>query len=129
MLRTRVGYCGGSTPAPTAGLTFPVAQYGHGSGPLQGNSVTGGYVYRGPVASLRGTYFFADFINQRVWSLPVASLVQGTTLNSSAFTDRTAAFAPDAGAIGGVVSFGEDGRGNLFILDIDGEIFVITEDD
>lgn len=122
-------YPTGSTPAPTAGLTFPVAQYPHGTGALQGRSVTGGYVYRGPITSLQGNYFFGDFINRRIWSIPVSSISQGTTLSNAAFVDRTAAFAPDAGAIGNIASFGEDARGNLYILDIDGEIFVVTEDD
>jgi glucose/arabinose dehydrogenase len=118
-----------SPPAPTAGLTFPVAQYPHGAGPLQGSSVTGGYVYRGPVASLRGHYVFGDFINRRIWSIPTTAIAQGTTLDTAQFTDRTAAFAPDAGAIGNIASFGEDARGNLYILDIDGEIFVVTEEE
>jgi len=37
-------------------LTFPVAQYSHSLG----NVIIGGYVYRGSIASLRGTYFYAD---------------------------------------------------------------------
>ena len=37
----------------------------HGSGPREGNSVTGGYVYRGPVEALRGNYFFADFVSRQ----------------------------------------------------------------
>ena len=49
-----------SGPAIT-GTVPPVAEYGHGTGPRQGNSVTGGYVYRGPVEALRGQYFFGDF--------------------------------------------------------------------
>lgn len=110
---------------PPAGATMPVAQYAHGSGPLQGNSVTGGYVYRGPIESLQGQYIFGDFVNARLWSLPVANLVQGQTITSSAFTIRNADFAPTAGAIGNIASFGEDAARNLYIVDYDGEIFVI----
>jgi hypothetical protein len=115
--------------ASTAGLTAPVAEYSHGTGALQGNSVTGGYVYRGPIVQLRGQYFFGDFVNQRVWSLPATSLVQGATQPSSSFTDRTTAFTPDVGAIGNISSFGEDDAGNLYIVDFDGEIFVLREVD
>ncbi len=107
------------------GVTPPVAQYAHGSGPLQGNSVTGGYVYRGQVEALQGLYIFGDFVGGRLWSLPVASLVQGQTVTSSAFTIRNADFAPNVGAIGNIASFGEDAARNLYIVDYDGEIFVI----
>ncbi len=108
-----------------AGATLPVAEYGHGLGPVQGNSVTGGYVYRGPVESLYGQYIFGDFVGAKLWSIPVANLVQGRTVASAAFTIRTAAFAPTAGAIGNISSFGEDAAKNLYIVDYDGEIFVI----
>lgn len=98
----------GSNPA---GLTMPVAQYGHGSGPLQGNSITGGY--RGPVESLQGLYVFADFISNNIWTVPIAGLNPGTTAASSAFTNRNAAFTPNAGSLTGIVGFGEDLAGNL----------------
>jgi hypothetical protein len=109
----------------TAGITMPVAEYGHGTGPLQGNSITGGVVYRGPVEALQGLYIFADFISNNVWSVPIAGLLPGTTTPSSAFTNRNAAFTPDAGALTGIVAFGEDQAGNLFIVSIGGSIFMI----
>lgn len=119
-------FAGGST----AGLAPPVAEYPHGSGALQGRSVTGGYVYRGPVAQFRGQYVFGDFVNSRIWTIPVASLVQGQTVQNTDFTDRTAAFAPDIGDIRFISSFGEDDFGNLFILDfVDGEVFQLREND
>lgn len=107
----------------TAGMTPPVAEYFHGTGPTQGNSVTGGYVYRGPVEALQGEYVFGDFIRGNIWSIPVARFAIGTTVPSSQFTIRTGDFAPDVGAINNISSFGEDDAGNLYILDIDGEIF------
>jgi hypothetical protein len=118
-------FAGGST----AGLTPPVAEYTHGAGALQGNSVTGGYVYRGPIVQFRGQYVFGDFINRRIWTIPVANLVRGATVQTTGFTDRTTAFAPDVGAIGNIPSFGEDDAGNLYIVDFDGEIFVLREMD
>ncbi|OHD07025.1 MAG: hypothetical protein A3E77_00335 [Sphingopyxis sp. RIFCSPHIGHO2_12_FULL_65_19] len=107
------------------GLTDPVAEYGHGSGPRQGNSITGGYVYRGPVAPLQGQYVFADFISNNIWSVPFSSLVPGQTLASSRFARRNEDFVPDAGTIGSVASFGEDSAGNLFLVDIGGDIFMV----
>ena len=109
----------------TSAYTLPVAEYGHGTGPRQGNAIIGGYVYRGPIAALRGNYFFADEVTPNIWSLPVARLVPGTTLTGADFTIRTAAFAPNAGAFTNIDSFGEDEAGNLYIVDIDGEIFVV----
>jgi len=108
-----------------AGLTPPVAEYGHGSGPRQGRSVTGGYVYRGPVTSLVGQYVFADFVSGNIWSVPFASLVAGQTLPSSRFARRNEDFAPDAGTLTNIASFGEDSAGNLFIISIGGDIFMV----
>ena len=108
-----------------AGLVPPVTEYEHGSGERQGRSVTGGIVYRGPVEALRGQYVFGDFITGNLWSLPLAELVFGQTVPSSRFTLRNAAFAPNAGTIGNIASFGTDQAGNLYIVDIDGEVFRI----
>ena len=107
------------------GMVPPVAQYGHGNGPRQGNSVTGGYVYRGPVESLRGQYIFGDFITGNLWSFPITRVSIGATLPSSEFTLRNASFAPNQGTIGNIASFGVDQQGNLYIVDFDGEIFRI----
>lgn len=115
-------YNGGANAAT---LTPPVAEYGHGSGPLQGNSITGGFVYRGPVEALQGQYFFGDFVSGNIWSVPVVRLVQGQTLASSVFTQRRAAFAPTAGTINNISSFGTDEKGNLYIVDYDGELYVV----
>lgn len=109
---------GGAAPP---GAIEPVYDYTHGTGPLQGRAVTGGYVYRGPITALRGTYFFADFSNSRIWSF------QTTGTSITQFTDWTIALRPDVGTINNVSSFGEDGLGNLYLVDYDGEIFRITQ--
>ena len=48
-------------------LIDPIFEYPRGDG----QSVTGGFVYRGTAlgAAFRGRYFFADFVSSRVWSL------------------------------------------------------------
>lgn len=109
--------------ANDAGFTAPVAEYGHGSGPIEGGSVTGGYVYRGPIEALKGQYVFGDFVNGNIWSVPVSRLIPGQTVPSSQFTIRD--FTPDAGTIDNVASFGIDQSNNLYIIDFDGDIFVI----
>jgi glucose/arabinose dehydrogenase len=108
-----------------AGPTLPVAEYPHGSGSFEGRSVTGGYVYRGPVEALQGLYIFADFVTGNIWSIPVSELVVGQTVGTSRFTARRTEFTPNQGAIGNVASFGLDQARNLYIVDFDGEIFRI----
>jgi hypothetical protein len=108
---------------PRPSFVPPVAEFGHGTGPRQGNAVTGGYVYRGPVEALQGHYFFGDFVTGHIWSLRQSLLRTGRTLPSSAFVVRTKQFVPDQGEINRVSSFGVDEAGNLYIVDFDGEIF------
>lgn len=108
---------------PQPSFVPPVAEYLHGQGPREGNSVTGGYVYRGPVEALRGHYFFGDFIAGAIWSVPLRRLAIGSTVPSSGFRVRTGQFAPDQGTIDNISSFGIDRANNLYIVDFDGEIF------
>ena len=79
-------------------------------------SITGGYVYRGPGSGLQGQYFFADFISGKIFTLSSSGGVWSAT-------ERTAQITADAGAINSPASFGQDGLGNLYIVDIDGDIF------
>jgi glucose/arabinose dehydrogenase len=55
-----------STGCDPAGVTAPVAEYGHGLG----CSVIGGPVYRGSaIAALRGAYLFSDYCSGTLWAL------------------------------------------------------------
>lgn len=110
--------------APT-GLTEPVSEYFHGTGPRQGDTVIGGYVYRGPATALRARYVFGDFVRGHLWSVPAADLVAGPLLPASRYERRNDDFAPDVGAFNQIVSFGEDSAGNLYIVDFDGDIFLV----
>ncbi|MBD1912742.1 MULTISPECIES: PQQ-dependent sugar dehydrogenase [unclassified Leptolyngbya] len=94
-------------------LVAPIYEYSHSVG----ESITGGYVYRGPVVDLSGTYFFGDFVSSRIWSFRYRN---GRVTQ---FRDRTSQLTPDAGSIDNIASFGEDAAGNLYIVDLDGEIF------
>jgi glucose/arabinose dehydrogenase len=109
---------------PPAGLTDPVSQYGHGTGPRQGNAIIGGLVYNGPIASLKGSYIFADEVSNNLWTVPATSLIAGSVLASSAYERRNEDFAPDVGTINMIVDFATDNASNLYIVDLDGEIFV-----
>lgn len=93
-------------------LTFPIYSYDH----TVGHSVTGGVVYRGPDEGLQGQYFFADYVQAKLFTLT-------QTGGSWAATERTADVTPTAGAVNLISSFGEDGQGNLYVVDLGGEIF------
>lgn len=96
-------------------LTDPIHSYGRSVG----TTVIGGYVYRGESDGIQGDYFFADFSLGRVFTLRR----QGS---SWLVTERTAQITPDAGAINNPTSFGEDALGNLYLVDIDGDVFRLT---
>jgi glucose/arabinose dehydrogenase len=120
------GAVGGPKPA---GAIDPIYDYTRGDGASQGFVVTGGYVYRGPIAELQGRYFFADYLSERIWSLvydgSAPSGFNGT--NFTELTDRTAELAPSNATIDLISSFGEDALGNLYIVDHGGEVFRIEE--
>ena len=92
-------------------------------------AVTGGYVYRGSaIPALQGTYFFADFCADSIWSF------RNTAGILSEFTDRTAELAPGMGqTITDISAFGEDGYGELYVVDrgsglgATGEIYKIVD--
>ncbi|HEY1139271.1 MAG TPA: hypothetical protein VGE88_03575, partial [Lysobacter sp.] len=80
---------------------------------------------RGPLESLRGEYLFADFVQPNRWSIQTGVILQGTTIPSSRFQLRNADFTPTAGTIDNVVAFGTDMASNVYLVDFDGDIFVI----
>jgi glucose/arabinose dehydrogenase len=104
-------------------LTLPVHTYTHGGDPSR-CSISGGYVYRGAaLPSLSGQYFFADYCSNQIWSL-TWSAAGGL----GAVVDRTADMTPTGGYIS-VASFGQDGLGELYVLDLDGgRIYRIVSD-
>ena len=90
----------------------PITEYDHSVG----NSVTGGYVYRGTaIPALQGYYVFGDFGSGRIWGVladspqgVVPELLVDTTLNIS--------------------SFAEDVGGELYVLDyFGGGIYQIVD--
>ena len=112
---------GGCPPAKT--MVFPIHEYSH----ALGRSLTGGYVYRGcAIPTLDGTYFFADYVFTRLWSFTYEG---NNVLN---FTSRIAELSPssDGFSINQISSFGEDARGELYIVDqgsgFDGQVFKVV---
>jgi cysteine-rich repeat protein len=116
------GHCFEGDPecATPGSFVMPVLEFSHG----EGCSVTGGFVYRGcALPDLHGTYFYSDFCSPFVRTF--AGVVGGVAQNTA---DRTADVAPGGGlSIDSVSSFGEDARGELYVLDLnDGEVFKIV---
>ncbi len=90
-------------------LVQPIATYSHGDG----CSVTGGYVYRGSNAALRGRYIYGDYCSGYVWSLKVSG-GKATTVRRESFR------------IESVTSFGEDAAGELYGVSHRGTIYRLT---
>ena len=104
--------CYGTSICDRTGLTAPVLDYGHG----EGCAVVGGYVYRGAaIPSLRGTYFYGDHCQGWVRSFRYQSGV------ATEPTDWTA-LRPG----GNVTSFGEDARGELYVMTLQGGVYRIV---
>jgi len=80
-----------------------------------GAAVIGGYVYRGSFLDgiEDGTYFFADAVKRRIFSIQIDPLTGRALLDT--LVDRTAQFDP-LGELGAISSFGEDSAGNLYVL-------------
>jgi glucose/arabinose dehydrogenase len=100
-------------------LTAPLHEYFPPSG---GRAIIGGYVYRGcAVPDLRGSYLFADYVFGSVWSLQH----NGQTVTQ--VLDRTAELtAPQPWSLDSPCGFGEDGRGELYICNLSGQVFRIV---
>jgi glucose/arabinose dehydrogenase len=97
------------------GLTLPIASYDHSGGDC---SVTGGYVYRGcRMPGHHGTYFHADYCTGQVRTLRWDAA--SGMLSSPQVDVNLGEF------VGAVSSFGEDSRGEIYIVDHGGKIFRI----
>ncbi|HPF11951.1 MAG TPA: PQQ-dependent sugar dehydrogenase [Flavobacteriaceae bacterium] len=87
-------------------LTFPVGEYNHSVG----NSITGGYVYRGSTYNnMLGYYFFADFGSGVIGSID-------SDENLTILDDTNSNFS----------SFGEDVNGELYLVTYSGTIYKIV---
>jgi hypothetical protein len=123
-----------ATAAPSGGPKAPgdidpILDYAHSGGvslphpsPLIGQSITAGFVYRGPAPELQGRYFFADFVSSNVYSGSFDPSTPAASFNGTNLTDivsHKAAFEALVGpgtSIRNVTSFAEDNDGNLYIV-------------
>jgi glucose/arabinose dehydrogenase len=103
--------CTGLGPGSCDDPSFipPVAEYAHAQGRC---SVTGGYVYRGSAHSLPlGAYIYGDFCTGEIF------ILQGGEARVLLDTDLL------------LSSFGEDEAGELYVVDLGGTVFRVTNAD
>ncbi len=87
-------------------MVAPILEYDHSASDC---SITGGYRYRGSIPGMDGIYIYGDYCTGRIWFAEFAngswsaSLWRDTTLNIS--------------------SFGEDEAGNVYVVDLGGEVY------
>ena len=79
--------------------------------------MTGGYVYHGPAPGMQGSYLFADFLSNRVWSLRVQN---GQAVD---VIERTGQIVTGGAPLSQIASFGVDGNGALYVISLSGTIY------
>jgi glucose/arabinose dehydrogenase len=99
----------GTLECDTTGLIQPIAEYSHGLG----CAITGGFVYRGSaIPDLQGAFLYSDFCT---------GFLRGfLEVNGEVVVEGN--WTPELGELGNVLSFGEDGFGELYILTLDGRV-------
>jgi glucose/arabinose dehydrogenase len=92
----------------TADVKSPVFEYSH----KEGDSITGGYVYRGKqYPELSGWYHFGDFASGQMWMLNTADLNKAPI---------------KTGQINSPSAFGEDEQGELYVVSYQGGLFQVV---
>ncbi|HTM45403.1 MAG TPA: hypothetical protein VL137_10635, partial [Polyangiaceae bacterium] len=100
----------------TPDMRPPVIEYDHGTG----QSVTGGYVYRGSaIPGLVGRYIYADYKSSKYWALTYKGEMGGAPqlCDASELTDLEGVHGPTA--------FGQDAAGELYITTLNNGIYKI----
>ncbi len=102
-----------STATTRKGFTFPVVEYPHPTG----ESVTGGYVYRGKdFPALAGTYLYADYV--KGW-IGAARRQYGRGFGKMVVTDTARLLNTDLS----ISSFGVDENQELYLTDLRGGLY------
>ncbi len=104
--------CYAAASCAGTGLTTPLLTYSHSDG----CSITGGYSYRGSaIPEIQGRYFYSDYCSGWLRSF---RYVNGVATESRTW---------NVGALGSVLSFGEDLAGELYILSSNGKLYRIVK--
>ncbi len=106
-------HCFGAATCDQTGLTLPAVEYANGS---IGCSVIGGFVYRGSaIPETVGHYFYSDYCSGWLRSF---RYVQGSATDEREW---------EVGSVGGVLSFGVDAQGELYILSQSGRVYRLVK--
>jgi glucose/arabinose dehydrogenase len=101
-----------TSPPCTGTLTAPNVVISH-SAPNNYCSITGGYVYRGTqYPNMVGKYIFGDYCDTK---LGITNIATGVTTYTSSLGSYN------------ISSFGEDNNKNLYLVDLGGTIYKITD--
>jgi glucose/arabinose dehydrogenase len=119
----------GVSPPPGAEFIDPIAEYVNratpGAGGRDGNSVIGGFVYRGDaIPQLRGKYVFGDLLG-------LSSVNRGRLFYVDAGGGEIFEFQLDPsglGVPGSLIGFGEDAVGELYAYFGGGQVYRINAD-
>ena len=104
-------HCFDANTCDQAGLTLPVAEYGHGND----CSVSGGYVYRGAAQpSLQGVYFYGDYCS---------GTIRGLGMDPDGQWQSADLLDTDLQ----ISSFGETEDGEVLVVDYDGAVYRVVE--
>ena len=107
--------CYNAASCADAGLTAPAFEYDHAAG----CSITGGYFYRGTaIPELAGHYFYSDFCRGFLKSAVVAGTGAGASVREQVDWD--------IGKLGGIVSFGRDADGELYLIGVGGIVYKLV---
>jgi glucose/arabinose dehydrogenase len=107
-------HCYNPTNCSSAGLVLPAVEYDHSNGQC---AVIGGFVYRGArFPTLAGQYFYAELCAGWVRSLTYAG---GAVTGQTSWTLEPGPGSPQ--------SFGEDARGELYLLTAGGDVYRIAQ--
>jgi len=117
----REGFHATGNPGPAFSMPFkdPFLEVPHPGA----EAIIGGFIYHGGglPASMRGHYFFGDYVTNRIWSvtIPLAG-GEAQVTNMGAATEHTADIQSGiASSLGGVVSFSPDANGEPIVVELD----------
>lgn len=101
-------HCFKAKTCDASGFVAPVAEYSHDDG----QSVTGGFVYRGPsIPALDGKYVYADFASGNLWTVNT----DGTGARLLGNIERNPS------------TFGADRKGRMFVGDYRGTVWRVEK--
>jgi glucose/arabinose dehydrogenase len=105
-------HCYGLPVCTKGGFVRPAVEYNH----ADGCSITGGMVYRGRrLPFLTGHYLYSDYCS---------GFLRSFTYEDGVVTGQR---TWDVGALGAVLSFGEDAAGEIYVLSADGTVRRVVE--